>query len=116
MVDTTLDDEAQIPFGGVKDRGYGRSGGLVGLEEFTELQWITIEGPNAPSYPFPSNATPARFRKRYSPVLETAFRCPQDRQQPRKISATAQTTAETTLPPPFVSLTPTRLFTRLVIN
>ncbi|PRX10909.1 UNVERIFIED_ORG: vanillin dehydrogenase [Martelella mediterranea] len=48
---TTLDDEAQIPFGGVKDSGYGRSGGMVGLEEFTELQWITIEGPSAPLYP-----------------------------------------------------------------
>lgn len=48
---TTLDDEAQIPFGGVKDSGYGRSGGAIGLEEFTELQWITIEGPVAPRYP-----------------------------------------------------------------
>jgi acyl-CoA reductase-like NAD-dependent aldehyde dehydrogenase len=37
----TLDDEAQIPFGGMKDSGYGRSGGIAGLEEFTELQWIT---------------------------------------------------------------------------
>ncbi len=48
---TTLDDEAQIPFGGVKDSGYGRSGGTAGLEEFTELQWITIEGLSVPSYP-----------------------------------------------------------------
>jgi benzaldehyde dehydrogenase (NAD) len=48
---TTLDDEAQIPFGGVKDSGYGRSGGAVGLEELTELQWITIEGVQAPRYP-----------------------------------------------------------------
>jgi len=47
----TLDDEAQIPFGGVKDSGYGRSGGAIGFEEFTELQWITIEGPQAPRYP-----------------------------------------------------------------
>lgn len=47
----TLDDEAQIPFGGIKDSGYGRSGGTVGLEEFTELQWITIEGLQAPRYP-----------------------------------------------------------------
>ena len=48
---TTLDDEAQIPFGGVKDSGYGRSGGIVGLKEFTDVQWITIEGPKAPRYP-----------------------------------------------------------------
>ncbi|MFD3457692.1 aldehyde dehydrogenase family protein [Streptomyces sp. NPDC058691] len=48
---TTLDDEPQIPFGGVKNSGYGRSGGHAGLEEFTELQWITIEGPEPPRYP-----------------------------------------------------------------
>ncbi|MFE9422712.1 aldehyde dehydrogenase [Kitasatospora sp. NPDC006697] len=42
---TTLDDEPQIPFGGLKNSGYGKSGGRAGLEEFTELQWITIEGP-----------------------------------------------------------------------
>lgn len=48
---TTLDDEPQIPFGGVKNSGYGKSGGRAGLEEFTELQWITIEGPQAPRYP-----------------------------------------------------------------
>lgn len=42
---TTLDDEPQAPFGGVKDSGYGRSGGRTGLLEFTETQWITIEGP-----------------------------------------------------------------------
>jgi benzaldehyde dehydrogenase (NAD) len=47
----TLDDEAQIPFGGVKDSGYGRSGGAIGFDELTELQWITIEGPQAPRYP-----------------------------------------------------------------
>ena len=47
----TLDDEAQIPFGGVKDSGYGRSGGLNGIEEFSELQWITIKGSKAPRYP-----------------------------------------------------------------
>ncbi|MFB7629551.1 aldehyde dehydrogenase [Streptomyces sp. NPDC056149] len=47
----SLDDEPQIPFGGVKNSGYGKSGGRSGLEEFTELQWITIEGPQAPRYP-----------------------------------------------------------------
>ena len=48
---TTLDDEGQIPFGGVKDSGYGRSGGTIGIEELTERRWITIEGPQAPRYP-----------------------------------------------------------------
>ncbi|MFE9369699.1 aldehyde dehydrogenase [Streptomyces sp. NPDC006711] len=47
----TLDDEPQIPFGGVKNSGYGKSGGRAGLDEFTELQWITIEGPESPRYP-----------------------------------------------------------------
>lgn len=48
---TTLDDEAQMPFGGVKNSGYGKSGGRAGLSEFTEVEWITIEGPTAPHYP-----------------------------------------------------------------
>ncbi|WP_044377788.1 aldehyde dehydrogenase [Streptomyces noursei] len=47
----TLDDEPQVPFGGVRNSGYGKSGGRAGLEAFTELQWITIEGPQAPRYP-----------------------------------------------------------------
>ncbi|MFF4898179.1 aldehyde dehydrogenase family protein [Streptomyces sp. NPDC001068] len=42
---TTLDDEPQAPFGGVKGSGYGRSGGRAGLQEFTEVEWITVEGP-----------------------------------------------------------------------
>jgi acyl-CoA reductase-like NAD-dependent aldehyde dehydrogenase len=39
----TLYDEAQMPFGGIKNSGYGRMGGKAGLEEFTELRWITIQ-------------------------------------------------------------------------
>jgi acyl-CoA reductase-like NAD-dependent aldehyde dehydrogenase len=38
----TVHDEAQMPFGGVKDSGYGRFGGRAGIDEFTELRWITI--------------------------------------------------------------------------
>ena len=38
----TVQDEAQMPFGGVKDSGYGRFGGAAGIREFTELRWITI--------------------------------------------------------------------------
>jgi acyl-CoA reductase-like NAD-dependent aldehyde dehydrogenase len=46
----TVHDEPQMPFGGVKDSGWGRFGGKAGLEEFTELRWITIR--RAPtSYP-----------------------------------------------------------------
>jgi len=38
----TVQDEAQMPFGGVKASGYGRFGGAAAIHEFTELRWITI--------------------------------------------------------------------------
>jgi acyl-CoA reductase-like NAD-dependent aldehyde dehydrogenase len=41
--DQTVHDEPQIPFGGVKDSGWGRFGGKAALEEFTELRWISIQ-------------------------------------------------------------------------
>ncbi len=46
----TMHDEGQMPFGGVKASGYGRFGSKAVIAEFTELRWITIEGPQA--YPF----------------------------------------------------------------
>ncbi|HUN26694.1 MAG TPA: aldehyde dehydrogenase [Steroidobacteraceae bacterium] len=47
----TVQDEAQMPFGGVKSSGYGRFGGRAGIHEFTELRWITVQvGPR--HYPF----------------------------------------------------------------
>ena len=39
----TVHDEAQMPFGGVKDSGWGRFGGQAGIEAFTELRWITMQ-------------------------------------------------------------------------
>jgi vanillin dehydrogenase len=39
----TVHDEAQMPFGGVKSSGYGRFGGKAGIDQFTELRWITIQ-------------------------------------------------------------------------
>ena len=39
----TVQDEAQMPFGGVKGSGYGRFGGKAGVAEFTELRWISIQ-------------------------------------------------------------------------
>jgi acyl-CoA reductase-like NAD-dependent aldehyde dehydrogenase len=39
----TVHDEAQMPFGGVGASGYGRFGGKAGIDQFTELRWITIE-------------------------------------------------------------------------
>jgi acyl-CoA reductase-like NAD-dependent aldehyde dehydrogenase len=48
--DQTIADEPQMPFGGVKDSGFGRFGGRAVVDEFTELQWVTMrEG----GHPFP---------------------------------------------------------------
>jgi acyl-CoA reductase-like NAD-dependent aldehyde dehydrogenase len=40
--DQTVNDEPQMPFGGVKDTGWGRFGIGVAAEEFTELQWLSV--------------------------------------------------------------------------
>jgi benzaldehyde dehydrogenase (NAD) len=40
---STVHDEPQMPFGGVKASGWGRFGGKAAIEEFTELRWITIQ-------------------------------------------------------------------------
>jgi acyl-CoA reductase-like NAD-dependent aldehyde dehydrogenase len=47
--DQPVGDEPQMPFGGVKDSGWGRFGGTAAMEEFTELHWITVGKP----HPFP---------------------------------------------------------------
>jgi acyl-CoA reductase-like NAD-dependent aldehyde dehydrogenase len=39
----TVHDEPQMPFGGVGASGYGRFGGKAGIDQFTELRWITVE-------------------------------------------------------------------------
>jgi len=39
-------DEAHMPLGGMKASGYGRFGGQPGINEFTDIQWISIEDPN----------------------------------------------------------------------
>jgi benzaldehyde dehydrogenase (NAD) len=41
--DTTVHDEPQLPFGGVKASGWGRFGGTAVVDEFTELRWITVQ-------------------------------------------------------------------------
>ena len=46
----TVNDEAQMPFGGVKSSGYGRFGGKAAINEFTELRWITLAS-QPQSYP-----------------------------------------------------------------
>jgi acyl-CoA reductase-like NAD-dependent aldehyde dehydrogenase len=47
--DQPVGDEPQMPFGGVKDSGWGRFGGTAAIEEFTELRWITV----GQVHPFP---------------------------------------------------------------
>ena len=39
---STVADEAQAPFGGMKSSGYGRFGSKSSIDEFTELRWITV--------------------------------------------------------------------------
>jgi salicylaldehyde dehydrogenase len=48
---TTVQNEAQAPYGGTKDSGYGRFDGRAVIDEFTELKWLTIE-PQQQQYPF----------------------------------------------------------------
>ena len=40
---STVHDEPQMPFGGVKASGWGRFGGTAALQEFTELRWMTVQ-------------------------------------------------------------------------
>jgi aldehyde dehydrogenase (NAD+) len=49
--DQTVHDEPQVPFGGVKDSGWGRFGGKAAIEEFTELRWISMQRTSR-QYPF----------------------------------------------------------------
>jgi salicylaldehyde dehydrogenase len=46
----TVQNEAQAPYGGMKNSGYGRFDGRAVIDEFTELKWITIE-PLTQQYP-----------------------------------------------------------------
>jgi aldehyde dehydrogenase (NAD+) len=41
--DTTIADEPHIDFGGVKDSGFGREGGMASIAEMTEVKWITFQ-------------------------------------------------------------------------
>ncbi len=47
----TVHDEAQMPFGGVKDSGWGRFGGRAGIDAFTDLRWVTLQT-GSRHYPF----------------------------------------------------------------
>ena len=39
-----VNEEPDMPFGGVKESGWGRFGTGYAAEEFTELRWITLRG------------------------------------------------------------------------
>lgn len=41
--DTTISDEPHVPFGGIKESGFGREGGKYSWEEMTEVKWVTIQ-------------------------------------------------------------------------
>ncbi len=49
--DQSVSDEPQMPFGGVKDSGFGRFGGEAVIDEFTDLHWVTVQSGSHP-YPF----------------------------------------------------------------
>ncbi|GIE82528.1 aldehyde dehydrogenase [Actinoplanes philippinensis] len=49
--DQTVNDEPQMPFGGVKDTGWGRFGIGAAAEEFTEIQWLSVREQDR-SFPF----------------------------------------------------------------
>jgi len=48
--DQPVGDEPQMPFGGVKDSGWGRFGGQAVIDEFTDLHWVTV---TRGTHPFP---------------------------------------------------------------
>ncbi len=41
--DTTISDEPHIDFGGFKESGFGREGGMASMAEMTEVKWITFQ-------------------------------------------------------------------------
>ncbi|MEU0842847.1 aldehyde dehydrogenase family protein [Streptomyces sp. NPDC005962] len=49
--DQSVADEPQVPFGGIKQSGYGRFGGRWGIEAFSDTRWITLATQHA-HYPF----------------------------------------------------------------
>ena len=52
--DSSVNDEAHVPFGGFKNSGIGRQNGKYSVEEFSQLRWITLER-GGRQYPPPFN-------------------------------------------------------------
>ena len=55
--DSSVNDEPNAPFGGVKNSGLGRQNGKSSVEAFSELRWITLER-GGRQYPPPFNEKP----------------------------------------------------------
>ncbi|MBP2472615.1 acyl-CoA reductase-like NAD-dependent aldehyde dehydrogenase [Crossiella equi] len=49
--DQSVNDEPQVPFGGVGSSGYGRFGGRWGVDAFTTTRWVTVAAQHT-NYPF----------------------------------------------------------------
>jgi vanillin dehydrogenase len=43
MLAGSSSEQLQPPVGGVKNSGFGRENGRCGIEEMTEVKWITIQ-------------------------------------------------------------------------
>ena len=52
--DSSVNDEPNVPFGGMKNSGMGRQNGRYSVEAFSELRWITLER-GGRQYPPPFN-------------------------------------------------------------
>lgn len=52
--DSSVNDEPNVPFGGVKSSGMGRQNGKFSVDAFSELRWVTIER-GGRQYPPPFN-------------------------------------------------------------
>ena len=64
--DQPVADEPQMPFGGVKDSGFGRFGGQAVIDEFTELRWITVKAARPPLPVLDGRDPPAQRGRRAS--------------------------------------------------
>jgi len=47
----TAGADVHVPFGGIKDSGWGRFGGTFAMDEFTEMRWVTVQSGTRP-FPF----------------------------------------------------------------
>ena len=50
--DQSVADEPQAPFGGIQESGYGKFGGLAGVESFSERRWVTVQEEGHAQFPF----------------------------------------------------------------